>query len=107
MDRKEAYEQIKKLGLQEKCKVQFGKNFTQCSTDSLEQLIAKTLRKKEAQEKVVKSTGTSKESINTDSNVDTCSNTCTEKSKNPFNKLLKILKERHILLESDVKKILE
>lgn len=107
MDRKEAYEQIKKLNLQEECKKKYGKNFTQCSTDSLEQLIAKTLRKKEAQEKVVKSTGTSKESINTDSNVDTCSDVCTEKSKNPFNKLLKILKERHILLESDIKKILE
>ena len=106
MDRKEAYEQIKKLGLQEECKKKYGKNFTQCSTDSLEQLIAKTLRKKEAQEKVVKSTDT-KESINTDSTANTCSNICTEKSKNPFNKLLKILKERHILLESDIKKILE
>ena len=31
MERKEAYEQIKKLGLQEKCKIQFGKNFTQCN----------------------------------------------------------------------------
>ena len=32
MERKEAYEQIKKSGLQEECKKKFGKNFTQCKT---------------------------------------------------------------------------
>ena len=32
MERKEAYEQIKKLGLQEECKKKCGKNFTQCKT---------------------------------------------------------------------------
>ena len=39
MERKEAYEQIKKLGLQEECKKQFGKNFTQCKTSELEAII--------------------------------------------------------------------
>ena len=39
MERKEAYEQIKKLGLQEKCKKLFGKNFTQCKTNELEDII--------------------------------------------------------------------
>ena len=39
MERKEAYEQIKKLGLQEECKRQFGKNFTQCKTSELEVVI--------------------------------------------------------------------
>ena len=39
MERKEAYEQIKKLGLQEECKKKFGKNFTQCKTSELEAVI--------------------------------------------------------------------
>ena len=39
MERKEAYEQIKKLGLQEECKKLFGKNFTQCKTNELEAVI--------------------------------------------------------------------
>ena len=39
MERKEAYEQIKKLGLQEECKKLFGKNFTQCKTNELEDII--------------------------------------------------------------------
>lgn len=39
MERKEAYEQIKKLGLQEECKKKFGKNFTQCKTSELEVII--------------------------------------------------------------------
>ena len=39
MERKEAYEQIKKLGLQEECKKEFGKNFTQCKTSELEAII--------------------------------------------------------------------
>ena len=45
MERKEAYEQIKKLGLQEECKKQFGKNFTQCSTADLISLIEKNSTK--------------------------------------------------------------
>ena len=35
MERKEAYEQIKKLGLQGECQKKYGKNFTQCSTADL------------------------------------------------------------------------
>ena len=35
MDRKEAYAQIKKLGLEEDVKKKFGKNFTQVSTEQL------------------------------------------------------------------------
>ena len=41
MERKEAYEQIKKLGLQEVCKKMYGKNFTQCKTNELEKIINK------------------------------------------------------------------
>lgn len=39
MDRKEAYAQIKKLGLEEDVKKKFGKNFTQVSTANLVAMI--------------------------------------------------------------------
>jgi len=39
MDRKEAYAQIKKLGLAEEVKKKFGKNFTQVSTTDLVAMI--------------------------------------------------------------------
>ena len=89
MERKEAYEQIKKFGLQEMCKKQFGKNFTQCKTSELEHIIDIFGGAKVATE--VKPTKT------------------TIKIGEPegsFNKLLDILRKRHILLESDVKEIL-
>lgn len=41
MTRAEAYETIKKKGLQEACEAAFGKNFTQCATADLEALISK------------------------------------------------------------------
>lgn len=39
-DRPAAYAKIKQLGLQDACKVKYGKNFTQCSNSDLEALIA-------------------------------------------------------------------
>lgn len=39
MSRAEAYEVVKKMGLQEICKMKFGKNFTQCSTADLIALV--------------------------------------------------------------------
>ena len=96
MERKEAYEQIKKLGLQEECKKQFGKNFTQCKTNELEVIIKKKKKKEESKAGTeVKTTEITTETA-----------TKTVESKNSFNKLLDILKKRHILLESDVKDIL-
>ena len=92
MERKEAYEQIKKLGLQEECKKQFGKNFTQCKTNELETVIK--IAKVEDGTKV-KATKTTTEAV-----------TKTEESKDCFYKLLAILRKRHILLESDIKEIL-
>ena len=93
MERKEAYEQIKKLGLQEKCKVQFGKNFTQCKTSDLEEIIKAELAYIEAKEiKTNKAT--------------TKATAKTEEPKDSFYKLLAILRKRHILLESDIKEIL-
>ena len=92
MERKEAYEQIKKLGLQEECKKKFGKNFTQCKTSELEAVIKAF---KVGVGTKVKTTKTTTEAV-----------TKTEEPKDSFNKLLTILRKRHILLESDVKEIL-
>ena len=92
MERKEAYEQIKKLGLQEECKKQFGKNFTQCKTSEREAVINAA---KVGVGVEVKATKATTEFAAT-----------TEESKDCFYKLLAILRKRHILLESDIKKIL-
>ena len=100
MERKEAYEQIKKLGLQEKCKAQFGKNFTQCKTNELEYIIDKFNKNKvkavtEVATEVKPTKATTKATAKT------------EEPKDSFYKLLAILRNRHILLESDIKNILE
>ena len=100
MERKEAYEQIKKLGLQEKCKVQFGKNFTQCKTNELEYIIDKFNKNKvKAVTKVATEVKPTKAT--------TKATAKTEEPKDSFYKLLAILRKRHILLESDIKNILE
>ena len=92
MERKEAYEQIKKLGLQEICKKQFGKNFTQCKTSELEAVIKAF---KVGVGAKVKTTKAASKTV-----------TKTKEPKDSFNKLLDILRKRHILLEADVKEIL-
>ena len=92
MERKEAYEQIKKLGLQEECKKQFGKNFTQCKTNELEAVIK--ANKVEDGTKVKANKATTEFAATT------------EEPKDCFYKLLAILRKRHILLESDIKEIL-
>ena len=105
MERKEAYEQIKKLGLQEVCKKMYGKNFTQCKTNELEKIINKAKAKVEvkvnnkinyinAVQSTIKTCDTNKDTLNI------------KESKRPFDKLLNILRDRHILLESDIKMIL-
>ena len=102
MERKEAYEQIKKLGLQEECKKLFGKNFTQCKTNELEDIINAKKAKIKAPAKVKV-----KEEVKAETKIEVDNNTINIKeSKRPFDRLLNILKERHILLESDIKKIL-
>ena len=92
MERKEAYEQIKKLGLQEECKKKFGKNFTQCKTSELEAVIEAF--KARVGTKVKTTKAASKTTIKI------------EEPKSPFNKLLDILMRRHLLLEADVNEIL-
>ena len=93
MERKEAYEQIKKLGLQEECKKQFGKNFTQCKTSELEAVIKAA---KVGVGTKVRATKTTTGAV-----------TKTEEPNDSFYKLLAILRKRHILLESDIKEILD
>ena len=102
MERKEAYEQIKKLGLQEECKKLLGMNFTQCKTNELEDIINTKKAKIKAPAKVKV-----KEEVKAETKIEVDDNTINIKeSKRPFDRLLNILKERHILLESDIKKIL-
>ena len=100
MERKEAYKQIKKLGLQEKCKVQFGKNFTQCKTNELEYIIDSFNKNKV---KAVTEVATEVKPVE----ATTKATAKTEEPKDSFYKLLAILRRRHILLESDIKNILE
>ena len=92
MERKEAYEQIKKLGLQEECKKKFGKNFTQCKTSELEAVI------KAFKVGVGTKVKTTKAASKTTIKIKEAERRC--------DRLLNILKERHILLESEIKKIL-
>ena len=92
MERKEAYEQIKKLSLQEECKKQFGKNFTQCKTSELEVIIR--VAKVGVGTKVKTTKAASKTTIKIG------------ESRDSFSKLLAILRKRHLLLETDVKEIL-
>ena len=92
MERKEAYEQIKKLGLQEECKKKFGKNFTQCKTSELEAVI------KAFKVRVGTKVKTTKAASKTTIKI--------KEPKDSFSKLLAILRKRHILLESDIKEIL-
>ena len=103
MERKEAYEQIKKLGLQEVCKKKYGKNFTQCKTTELEETIhkAKIKAKIKVDNKINYINAVQPTTKTYDTNKDTLNN-----SKRPFDKLLNILRDRHILLESDIKMIL-
>ena len=45
MSRNDAYAEIKRLNLQEVCKIKYKKNFTQCSTDDLIKLINSNAKK--------------------------------------------------------------
>lgn len=45
MSRAEAYDEIRRLGLQDECKKKFGKNFTQCTTNDLVALVQSASKK--------------------------------------------------------------
>ena len=92
MERKEAYEQIKKLGLQEECKKKYGKNFTQCKTSELKAVI------KEAKIGVGAEIKTTKAAPKTV--------TKTEEPKDSFLRLITALAGKHLLLKSEIDWIL-
>ena len=80
MNRKEVYQKIKQLNLQDKVKEHYGDNYTRVATISLMNLI------KEA-EKPIKRNTTNKEAKATYSKID---------------KLIKVLEKKHILLKSEI-----
>lgn len=88
MERKEAYAKIKELNLQEECKKKYGKNFTQCKTNELTHLIQSfTIKEKKTNE--INTVGTSAKS-----------------TMSIVFDLIKTLHSKHILLDSEVKRIL-
>ena len=92
MDRKEAMAMVKKLGIAAAINKKYGKNFTQCKTYELESII------KASEVRVGTKVKTTKAASKTTIKI--------EEPKDSFNKLLDILRKRHILLEADVNEIL-
>ena len=90
MNRKELYAKVKELNLQEKIKKQFGDNYTRVSNVELAFIIANY-------KKVEKPKNETKESIST---VAKESTVATESSK--CDKLIEVLKKKHILLNSEI-----
>ena len=90
MNRKELYAKVKELNLQEKIKEQFGENYTRVSNEALAFIIANY-------NKVEKPKSETKVSI---SKVAKESTVATESSK--CDKLIEVLKKKHILLNSEV-----
>ena len=90
MNRKELYAKVKELNLQGKIKEQFGDNYTRVSNAELAFIIANY-------NKVEKPNSETKVSI---SKVAEESTVATESSK--CDKLIEVLKKKHILLNSEV-----
>ena len=90
MNRKELYAKVKELNLQGKIKEQFGDNYTRVSNAELAFIIA-------SYNKVEKPNSETKVSI---SKVAKESTVATESSK--CDKLIEVLKKKHILLNSEV-----
>ena len=90
MNRKELYAKVKELNLQEEIKKKYGENYTRVSNAALVCIIAKY-------EKVEKPKSETKVSIST---VAKKSTVATESSK--CDKLIEVLKKKHILLNSEV-----
>lgn len=90
MNRKELYAKVKELNLQEKIKEQFGENYTRVSNAELALIITNY-------KKVEKPKNETKVSIST---VAKKSTVVTESSK--CDKLIEVLKKKHILLNSEI-----
>ena len=81
MNRKDLYAQIVKLNLQSKAVEKYGKNYTNCKTSELQNLV------ENATKKVVKRTSC-------------CSDT-------KMKTLLEVLRKKHLLLDSEIETILK
>lgn len=79
MNRKQLYNEITSLGLQEEVKSRYGKNYTLCSNENLQKLV----------DEVYKSLNETHSGIS-----------------NLFNKLVEILAKKKILLKSEVSVIM-
>lgn len=79
MNRKQLYNEITSLGLQEEVKSRYGKNYTLCSNENLQKLV----------DEVHKSLNETHSGIS-----------------NSFNKLVEILAKKKILLKSEVSAIM-
>ena len=90
MNRKELYAKVKELNLQEKIKEQLGENYTRVSNAELAFIIAnyKKVEKPKSETKVSISTVAKKSTV------------ATESSK--CDKLIEVLKKKHILLNSEI-----
>lgn len=90
MNRKELYDEIISLGLQEEARAKFNKNYTNCSNEELQSLVNNA--HKHIKIMLCKKTFTQKKVNNT---VD-----------NKFIKLIEILSKKKILLSSEVAEIM-
>ena len=91
MNRKELYAKVKELNLQEKIKEQFGENYTRVSNAVLAFIIANYYNKVE---KPKSETEASISTVAKESTVVTESSKC--------DKLIEVLKKKHILLNSEI-----
>lgn len=80
MSRKELYAKVKELNLQEEIKKKYGDNYTRVGNTELEAIIAKYTVKAPTKERVKSG----------------CSKSC------KCDKLIEVLKKKHILLDSEV-----
>ena len=90
MNRKELYAKVKELNLQEKIKEQFGENYTRVSNAELAFIIANYNKVEKPKSETKVSTST----VAKESTIATKSCKC--------DKLIEVLKKKHILLNSDV-----
>ena len=90
MNRKELYAKVKELNLQEEIKKKFGENYTRVSNAELAFIIA-------SYKKVEKPKNETKVSISTVAKEPTIA---TKSCK--WDKLIEVLKKKHILLDSEV-----
>lgn len=108
MNRTEIYNQIKSRGLSEEIKKKFGKNFTQCSTESLVEFITKH-EDKLSKNSSVKAKSTKCKSVEGDKHkqiVDICLKFVNELG-HLLNKNTCAKKELYIISQDDINEVLE